>query len=161
MPVFLQLLKDLTLECLQSRSFVASRALKALSAFLLRVFGTPHSLDKTAFYLKIIQPTVNDMLAMINDNANVEPDLKAEISSTWNSVFGLLKNVHKSQNYHELLRSYEKDIVSTILHADISSVANSIFDLKDSVDEKSRKVRDDFFKFFFTLNDQLVLRLVF
>ena len=68
-------MRKLTLQCLTSNSFATDQVLKALSAFLLKIFV--HGADKTALYLKSIEPLVKFMLAK-----DVENGLELAIVST-------------------------------------------------------------------------------
>lgn len=94
-------------------------------------------MEKTAQYLKVVEPAVKYMLAKTDDSS-----LDREIVNTWSTIVGLFKKLQKSLD-SELLACYRKTIVLAVLHLnkEISSLALSLLDLKDSVDEKAKKVK--------------------
>ncbi|KAJ8683442.1 hypothetical protein QAD02_019234 [Eretmocerus hayati] len=137
-PVFVQLLKELSMQSFRLKVVSTDKILKALSAFLLNVFS--HSLEKTHLYLESMEPPIRMMLTeRIEDS-----DLENEVSKVWSCIVGLFKKFSKPLN-GQLLSCYREAIVSAVLHLnkDISSVAFSILDMKNTLDDKSKKVLED------------------
>ncbi|XP_014220188.1 telomere-associated protein RIF1 [Trichogramma pretiosum] len=134
------LFRDLILTCLQTNSIYTDRVLKALSSLLLGVFG--HSAEKTAAYLKIIEPAIKKMLTKNDDSF-----LEKEIVNTWTTIVSLFKNLQKEFSY-DLLLSYRETISLAMLHLneDIVHSACSIVDLRDGLDDKSKKLIDELVK---------------
>ncbi|XP_023247300.1 telomere-associated protein RIF1 [Copidosoma floridanum] len=137
-PEFVNLLKNLTIECLRSESFASDQVLKALASFLLRVFS--HSIEKTALYLKTVEPAVKLMISKID-----HVSFGSEILKTWTDIVGLFTRLQKSLN-DELLSCYRQTIIMAAWNPTTAAATFPIADINCSVDEKTRNFFEELAK---------------
>jgi len=67
-----------------------------------------------------------------------------QVASTWEIVVSIFKGFNK-QLSHKILSSYKDAIVSAINHSspEITSLAQSIFEIKDSLDDSAKRILNE------------------
>ncbi|XP_026828469.1 telomere-associated protein RIF1 isoform X2 [Ooceraea biroi] len=133
-PVIVQLILDAATYCINTGQNLNSEiALKSLSTMLITTYRqNPQK----------VTSCLNDCKSVIElALASQTKALFKEIASTWEVIVSIFKGLNRQLN-HKVLSSYKDSIVLAMDHPspDIKSLAQSIFEVKDSLDGSAKRI---------------------